>query len=68
MNIDRNKRRNFSPEQKVAIVRQHLLDHVPVSDLCDQHGIRPNQSGCCDALRQAAELLRPFLDTHATHA
>jgi transposase len=32
-------RRHFTPEQKVAILRAHLLEKVPVSDLCQQHGI-----------------------------
>ena len=35
------KRRHFSPEQKMTILRRHLLDHVPVSDLCDEFGIQP---------------------------
>ena len=35
------KRRCFSPAQKVAIVRRHLLEKVPVSDLCDECGIQP---------------------------
>ena len=34
-------RRKFTADEKVGILRQHLLDHVPVSDLCDQHGIHP---------------------------
>jgi transposase-like protein len=34
-------RKNLSPQQKIAIVRQHLLEDVPVSDLCDKHGISP---------------------------
>jgi transposase len=33
------QRRHFTPEQKVAILRAHLLEKVPVSDLCQQHGI-----------------------------
>ena len=37
------KRRRFSPEEKVAIVRRHLLEQVPISDLCDEYQIRPNQ-------------------------
>ena len=37
------KRRQFSPEEKVAIVRRHLLEQVPISDLCDECQIRPNQ-------------------------
>ena len=35
------KRQHISPGQKVAIVRRHLLEQVPVSDLCDEHGIHP---------------------------
>ena len=34
-------RRNLSPQQKAAIVREHLIDRIPVSDLCDKHGIQP---------------------------
>jgi transposase-like protein len=34
-------RKNFSPQQKIAIVREHLLESVPVSDLCEKHGISP---------------------------
>ena len=34
-------RRRFSPEQKAAILREHLVDRVPVSDLCDKHGLQP---------------------------
>jgi transposase len=33
------QRRHFTPEQKVAILREHFLDKVPVSDLCEKHGI-----------------------------
>ena len=34
-------RRNHSPQQKAAILREHLVDNIPVSDLCDKHGIHP---------------------------
>lgn len=37
-----NTRKHYSPEEKVAILRRHLLEKVPVSDLCDQHGIQPS--------------------------
>ena len=30
-----------SAQEKAAILRLHLLEHTPVSDLCDQHGIHP---------------------------
>jgi transposase len=33
------QRRHFTPEQKVALLRLHLLEKVPVSDICEQHGI-----------------------------
>ena len=29
--------------EKVAILKRHLLDKVPVSDLCDELDIYPNQ-------------------------
>jgi len=35
------KRRYFSGEDKVRILRRHLIDKVPVSDLCDKHGLHP---------------------------
>lgn len=31
----------MTPEQKIAIIRQHLIEKIPVSTLCDQHGISP---------------------------
>jgi transposase-like protein len=33
------ERRHFPVEQKVALLRAHFLDKVPVSDLCEKHGI-----------------------------
>lgn len=38
-----SNRRNFTPEQKVAIVRRHLIENVPVSDLCEEYGIHATQ-------------------------
>jgi transposase len=37
------QRRHFSDQEKVAIVKRHLIDKVPVSDLCDELDIYPNQ-------------------------
>jgi transposase len=37
-----NKRKKFSPEEKVRLLRLHLVEKVPVSDICDQHGLNPN--------------------------
>jgi transposase-like protein len=35
------KRKHYSPGEKVNILKKHLLEKVPVSDLCDQHGLHP---------------------------
>lgn len=37
-----NKRKKFSHEEKVRLLRLHLVEKVPVSDICDQHGLNPN--------------------------
>jgi transposase len=36
-------RRHFAGTEKVAILRKHLIDKVPVSDLCDEFDLYPNQ-------------------------
>ena len=35
-------RKNYTPEEKVAILKRHLTENVPVSDLCDELGLNPN--------------------------
>jgi len=35
------QRRNFSGTEKMAILRAHLIEKVPVSELSDKHGIQP---------------------------
>lgn len=37
----KKKRYNYQPEEKVAILKQHLVDKVPVSDICEQHSLQP---------------------------
>ncbi len=37
----RRERKHYSAEEKVVILRRHLLDKVPVSDLCEELGLRP---------------------------
>jgi len=39
--MSKKTRKRFASQERVAILRLHLLEHTPVSDLCDQHGIRP---------------------------
>lgn len=34
-------RRRFTAQEKVAILREHLVEKVPVSQVCDKHGIQP---------------------------
>lgn len=36
-------RRSFTGAEKAAIVRRHLVDRVPISDLCDELGLQPTQ-------------------------
>jgi len=37
-----NKRKKYSAEEKVRLLRLHLLEKEPVSDICDRHGLNPN--------------------------
>jgi transposase len=41
MNMAR-KYKKFSPEEKVRLLRLHLIEKEPVSDICDRYGINPN--------------------------
>ena len=40
---DKLTRRHFTPQEKVAIVKRHLLEGAPVSNLCDEFDINPTQ-------------------------
>jgi transposase-like protein len=37
----RKERKHYTAEEKAAILRRHLLDKVPVSDLCEENGLQP---------------------------
>lgn len=37
----KRKRRTYSPDDKVAHLRRHLIEKVPVSDICEELGIHP---------------------------
>ena len=39
----KKQRRKFSAQQKVKILRQHLVEKVPISEVCDRNGIGPTQ-------------------------
>ena len=38
----RKPRKHYTPVEKVAILRRHLVDHVLVSDLCDELQLQAN--------------------------
>jgi transposase len=37
----RKERKHYTAEEKVVILRRHLLDKVPVSDLCEELSLKP---------------------------
>lgn len=43
LTMSERKRRHFSGQEKVQILKRHLVEKVPVSDLCDQHQLQPAQ-------------------------
>lgn len=36
-------RKHYTPEEKVAILRRHLLEKIPLSELCEEYRIQPTQ-------------------------
>ena len=40
--MTKSKKKYHTPEQKVAILKKHLVDGVPLSELCDQYGLHPS--------------------------
>ena len=38
----KNKRKRFTAQEKVKILRLHLIEKQTVSDICDRHGLNPN--------------------------
>ena len=37
----KKRRHNYTPDEKVAILKRHLVDKIPVSDICDQYNLQP---------------------------
>ena len=37
------KRRYPSAEEKALILKRHLVEKLPISDLCDEYGLQPSQ-------------------------
>jgi transposase-like protein len=42
MSASRKPRKHYSPAQKVALLRRHLIEKIPVSDLCDEQQLNVN--------------------------
>ena len=42
-NENQNGRRHFSPEDKITMLRLHLFEKVPISEVCEKHQIIPTQ-------------------------
>jgi len=40
--MSQEKRRRFSPEQKVQIIREVLKNHTSVSEVCEKYQLSPN--------------------------
>lgn len=40
--MPRKPRRQFTTEQKAAILRRHFVDKVPVSQLCEENELQPS--------------------------
>jgi transposase len=37
----RKQRKNYTNQEKVFILKRHLIDREPVSDLCDKYNLQP---------------------------
>lgn len=37
----KKQRKHYTQEEKVVILRRHVLEQVPISELCDKHGLQP---------------------------
>jgi transposase len=62
-------RKHYTPAEKVAILRRHLVEHVPVSDVCDQYKIQPSmfynwQKQFFENGAAAFEQIRPASEKH----
>jgi transposase-like protein len=66
----RKPRKNYTPPEKVAILRRHPIDRVPVSDLCDEYQLQPTLFYAWQKIffeNGAAAFDRKSSPTEATH-
>ena len=38
----KRSRRHYTTEQKAAILKEHLVDKAPVSEVCNKHQLQPS--------------------------
>ena len=34
-------RKHYTPQQKLSILREHLIEKESVADICEKHGLKP---------------------------
>lgn len=34
-------RKHYTPQQKISVLREHLIEKESVSDICEKHGLKP---------------------------
>lgn len=42
MTTKKRKQKQYQAAEKVAIIREHLVEKTPVSDICDKYDIHPS--------------------------
>ena len=52
----KKQRKHYSPEEKVAVLRRHLLEKEPISKLCDELGLQP--TALCAGRRSSSSTVR----------
>ena len=40
--MSKKARRTYQPEEKLAILKEHLVEGRPVSEVCERHGVQPS--------------------------
>jgi transposase len=38
--MPKRSRKYYSPDEKIALLRRHLVEEVPVSQICEEHGLQ----------------------------
>ncbi len=60
------QRKHYTAEEKVSILRRHLLEDVPVSKLCDERSLQPTVYFRISVLELRLEHGTPSLLLNAT--